>query len=172
MRLEPCPKCERHVRVSEQSCPFCGVDLAQSFAALPERKMPSARMGRAALFAFGAAAAATAAMTSGCVDEPDAEDDERNASLKDAGPKDAALPQGDATPVYGASPFFDAGAQDAEIRAPEGGVAPLYGLPVFPEDASINDAGNTDAGTRRDAGGTFIPLYGLAVPPDTNKDNR
>jgi hypothetical protein len=50
--------CQRHVRVAEVSCPFCGVEL---LAELAERAVPGTtqRLGRAATFVFGAAIAAS-----------------------------------------------------------------------------------------------------------------
>lgn len=169
MRLEPCPQCERHVRVSEANCPFCGASVKESFASLAERNMPTSRLGRAALFAFGAAAVASAVA---CSDEPDVVDDDKDASVKDASVKDASVTdasrpvfEGGIAPIYGA-PIFK---PDASTLPEAGVIAPPYGVPIFP-DAAVNDAGNTDASTRRDSGG-FIPLYGLAVPPDDNTDN-
>lgn len=59
--LVPCPHCQRHVRVAESVCPFChaSVDLS----AHPEPRLPQSRLGRAALFAFGATVAASLAAT-------------------------------------------------------------------------------------------------------------
>jgi hypothetical protein len=46
--LLPCPGCQRHVRVAEQTCPFCSIALEASTPA-PER-IPDARLGRSAFF--------------------------------------------------------------------------------------------------------------------------
>ena len=51
--LRPCPGCSRHVRVSEGTCPFCGVLLEPAFRAAPAPIGPSRRLSRAALLAFG-----------------------------------------------------------------------------------------------------------------------
>lgn len=58
--LVPCANCARHVRAFESTCPFCGAAASGESA---ERVVPSAKMrlGRAALFAFGATLAATTA---------------------------------------------------------------------------------------------------------------
>jgi hypothetical protein len=58
VHLVPCPACERHVRVSETRCPFCGegLDLANS----PLPVLPTRRLGRAATFAFSATLVAAA----------------------------------------------------------------------------------------------------------------
>src|SRR5690242_19819780 len=67
--LHPCPSCARHVRVVEMQCPFCA-------AALPERAAPPARkvprgLGRAALMAFGVAAATSLAACGSSEPEPE-----------------------------------------------------------------------------------------------------
>ena len=58
--LEPCPHCHRHVTISETTCPFCTGVLADAFADREPRTLPRARLGRAAVFAFGVAAMAGA----------------------------------------------------------------------------------------------------------------
>ena len=52
--LVPCPSCTRHVRVSEQACPFCAASLPASFAATPAPRAVAVRLKRAALAALGA----------------------------------------------------------------------------------------------------------------------
>jgi hypothetical protein len=59
--LTPCPGCERHVRVHEAACPFCKTAL--DLANVPPPALPTARLGRAALFAFGVTLAAGAGTT-------------------------------------------------------------------------------------------------------------
>ena len=54
-QLIPCPSCGRHVRRTESACPFCAASV--SFEHVPTRPMPSVRLGRAAIFAFGATVA-------------------------------------------------------------------------------------------------------------------
>lgn len=61
MTLLPCARCRRHVDTGAQACPFCGAPLAP-FPAL--RALPTGRLTRAAVFAFGAAA--LAATTPAC----------------------------------------------------------------------------------------------------------
>lgn len=51
--LRPCESCLRHVRADAAQCPFC--DRALSAVASPV--VPTARLGRAARMAFGAAVA-------------------------------------------------------------------------------------------------------------------
>jgi hypothetical protein len=61
--LLPCPTCSRHIRVAEPACPFCAAPLSASFRATPRPRGPVARLGRAALFAFGVATATATAGT-------------------------------------------------------------------------------------------------------------
>jgi hypothetical protein len=50
--LVPCSECNRHVKVTEVECPFCGQPLALGDTSPPP--LPRTRLGRAATFAFGA----------------------------------------------------------------------------------------------------------------------
>lgn len=59
MSLVPCPECRRHVRRSEEICPFCIAAIAERVAAIPERRWSSARLGRAALISLAAAGIST-----------------------------------------------------------------------------------------------------------------
>ena len=95
-QLEPCPQCHRHVKITETACPFCAQALAEAFAQVVPRSTPGARLGRAAMFAFGVAAAVP-----GCGDDvsrPDAAN-----THVDAGPPDAD-PDAGAVPIYAAAP--------------------------------------------------------------------
>lgn len=194
-RLEPCPHCRRHVRVSETSCPFCAADV-RTLSALPERAMPATRLGRAALFAFGAGAAALAANTVACTDEPDPDIDE---NMDDSAAKDA----GHATPGGGGTSDAGSSAHDAGgggiTRLDAGTVVALYGLAApggnfgggqpggafIPDAGASKDAGKQpepqdaghaeDAGRKKDAGpggdlGGAVALYGLAPFPVKDND--
>lgn len=114
MRLAPCSGCRRHVSAEADSCPFCGAAITSS----PVAGSPSARLGRAAIFAFGAAVAS--AGLAGCSETHGPSDDAGTARDAGAGATDAGVDAGyDAgggvVPPYGAPP------EDA------GGPAPLYG---------------------------------------------
>jgi hypothetical protein len=61
--LKACPKCSRHVRCHERSCPFCGVSL-QYFMRVPDYRVKT-RLGRGATAALGAALGA-AGFAFGC----------------------------------------------------------------------------------------------------------
>lgn len=186
-QLVPCPACERHVRLSTPSCPFC--DAALDVSSLEER-YASRRRGapagakRAAVFALGAGLAAA------CGDDGDS----------------------NAVPVYGApvsstevttdeGPAVDGGATTAEdtttgdinpqplygapIDTSEGDntFVAIYGAPVSPvdagptdtlvtSDAALNDAGPRDAGLTdsgtgqgvvTDSGTGVQPVYGAPI---------
>lgn len=100
-QLEPCPHCERHVKISETACPFCAGAL--DFAHVAPRAMPGAFLGRAAVFAFGIAASA-------CGDSDpkppthDAATVPKDSSL-DASPFDAFVdPDAGGTTIYASAP--------------------------------------------------------------------
>lgn len=100
--LRPCPACSRHVRVTETSCTFCGEALET--VTLP-KVAPPARLGRAALLAFGAAAATAtiAACTSGTgpiVADASVDDGGSDAQVPETGGQDT----GSIAKPYGAPP--------------------------------------------------------------------
>jgi hypothetical protein len=133
-RLLPCPSCARHVRGSEEACPFCTAPLATSRRA-PAPRSPGARLSRAALYAFGASAAALAACggTTGNTfadGGPDASDESTpmpvyGGPVADGGQDGPFL----ADAAYGGPP--QDGAADAEDGGSdaEGGIQPPYGAP-------------------------------------------
>jgi hypothetical protein len=59
-QLHPCPGCLRHVRTSDERCPFCDHSLE---SALEPHALPERRLGRAALVAFGATLVVSIAST-------------------------------------------------------------------------------------------------------------
>lgn len=52
--LVPCLACHRHVRAVEEQCPFCGAARSAELRASAPPAEPKRRLGRAALFTFGA----------------------------------------------------------------------------------------------------------------------
>jgi hypothetical protein len=116
--FEPCPGCQRHVKIDETSCPFCSAALSEHFGRLSARALPRSRLGRAALFAFGVGA--TSPLLTQCASDDD--DDEKQSDGGTEGDDDE---DGNVQPVYGAPPE-DAGTQ---VGGDEdaGGVFPLYG---------------------------------------------
>ncbi len=118
MQLIACEGCARHVRADEASCPFCGAAIEVANEA--PRPLPAGRLGRAAVFLFGAAIGGTAV---GCGSVTPA----YGVPPGDGGvvDTDAGFDAGGPAPAYGAVPVdagFDAGLP-----------APMYGAP--PEDA-------------------------------------
>jgi hypothetical protein len=116
-----------------------------SFENVPSRALPSGRLGRAALFAFGATVATVGAGCNGSGGGTDA-----YIGMVDAAyggpPLDAGNDAGGPGPLYGAP--TDAGIDSA---VDSGGAGPLYGAP-------------SDAGAQADTGGGAA-LYG-AAPAD------
>lgn len=114
-RLVSCPSCRRHVRLSDALCPFCGDDV--SAVSPPPAPQTFARLGRAAIFAFGASVGVAACGS----DAPLYGAPPVDAAVVDAGPDDGGIGGFDA--AYGAPPF-DAGEADADAGS---GPAPAYG---------------------------------------------
>jgi len=123
--LIPCAGCGRHVRTSDTACPFCGQTIESDASRAPSRPH-GARLGRAALFAFGATIAATAAACSPA-SNPDA-------SSPDAGMQDSAPDAGNMA-VYGGPPVDSGAPSDAgtDNDASDGSPGARYGAP--PVDA-------------------------------------
>jgi hypothetical protein len=113
-QLEPCPQCNRHVNISETSCPFCAHSLAEAFANIEPRVFPRARLGRAATLAFGVLAMSQGACEGG-KSPPDSgmanDGGPRDAGPNDGGPPDVFDDDG-GTPIYASAPTptKDAGA--------------------------------------------------------------
>jgi hypothetical protein len=131
--LRACASCARHIRVSEEACPFCGNALGESFRAAPAPQAPAGRLTRAALFALGTG---TLALTSACSSSP------APAPSDDAGQTHGVLDSG-LQPAYGGPGLGEAGAQPvygapADAGAPvgplEGGAEPAYGGPPVDTD--------------------------------------
>src|SRR5437762_13997666 len=95
--LVPCPECQRHVRKTEASCPFCGEALSLSH--LPPPVLPTRRLGRAATFAFGASVVGATALV-GCSDGSDGAD----IAVYGAPPAGMGGMNAGGGPVYGAPP--------------------------------------------------------------------
>lgn len=143
MKLLPCPSCGRHVRMKSATCPFCQSALPTEFGAQATNVIVP-RIGRAALFAFGATVATNLAACGDTNNGVDA------ATGNDTGPRteDASAMSlyGAPAPDAGPSSLDDAGASAVDAGNP----APLYGAPT-------PDAGPS---TDEDAGGNPAPLYG------------
>ncbi|MGE0788504.1 MAG: hypothetical protein AB7S26_22705 [Sandaracinaceae bacterium] len=93
-RLMPCTGCQRHIAIDAVTCPFCDAEVV----VVSTPGVPRQRLGRAALFAFGAAALAT-----GCGESH--------------GPDDAGTDAGNVAPPYGIPPD-DAGPPPGDDAGP------------------------------------------------------
>ena len=129
--LAPCVSCARHVRVTEDACPFCGAALAASLRESAPPRGPAVRLGRAALLAFSAlGTTGTLSATPGC----------SSSSTSTIAP-------------YGIPPVPDGG--DSTDAADAAGVvfAPPYGIFPQPEqDAGEDGAGGGAAHDPLDSG--------------------
>jgi hypothetical protein len=177
--LALCPECQRHLRRSETTCPFCSADLREAFAAIAPRAIPTDRLGRTALLAFAAAnlgVAACGGETSGPAPAP-----ETGGSV--------------AMPVYGAPPptggvggrsNMTGGASANTGGYNTGGVivAPPYGIPPIPPGSGgdfgmaeygapppppgsgglAGIGGSGSAGDSNTGGDMAIPIYGASPP--------
>lgn len=167
-QLEPCPACQRHLRTSETTCPFCGADVAQAMAAVPARAFPSRRLSRAALLALGVGAGVVVGGSmEGCSDDDPSATEE--ASAESDSQQDVAMP------LYGVSPRDP---DDFPVRPPikplDAGAKPPRAADASTEqpaadagrDGGIGDGeirGRPDRPRPPPGGGTIRPLYGVAV---------
>ena len=147
--LVPCASCARHVRVTENACPFCGASLSSELRATPAPVPPRTRLSRAGLVALGAsvAGAALSVACSGSIAQQDASTGggTEGGVVSDAADADAdALTNADA---YGMPPR-DAGDADVIMNGTKYGGPPLYD-------------GGYDTGSDG-----FATLYGGPTPRD------
>ena len=119
--LLPCPECQRHVRKTEASCPFCGEAL--SLAHLPPAVLPTRRLSRAATFAFGASVVGATVLV-GC-----SSDDDSGGTVTHYGAPPAGMGGKGAggSAVYGAPP---SGATNGGNLNQGGSAQPVYGAPA------------------------------------------
>jgi hypothetical protein len=149
IQLELCSGCQRHVRVTETACPFCGHAL--DFATTPAPALPKNRLGRAATFAFGASIVGVTAVVA-CGGDDTSPTGSGPATSGSAGAASGSGGSAGAPSGSGGSAGGTGGAAGAEIGAAgtsggavqdSGGVVAMYGTP--PPDS-----------------GGAVPLYGAA----------
>jgi hypothetical protein len=138
-QLTPCRSCQRHVRVTDDRCPFCGVELSAQQRASSPRPLPGRRLGRAALFAFGATMVGAAACSDGPSGGKDASTDTPAADgSAGKGGSGGSGTGGSGGSTDGGSGGKDGAADSATDKgetggtggiAPPYGIAPLYGAP-------------------------------------------
>jgi len=179
--LSPCRSCQRHVSTDEAACPFCAVDLTDSMRSLRARPLPRLRLGRSALFVYGATAVLTSVAAVACqsddglVGSVPAEDPSAMPSKpRDASTVPAKKPQdGSVVPSKPRDASADArstlGRDAAPSEASDAALAP-DARAIAQRDAG--DAG--DAALPLDAGAeppfdwdaeVFTPIYALVAPP-------
>lgn len=128
-QLIPCPSCARHVRANDTTCPFCAAALALAPVAAP---VLGERLGRAALFAFGAAMAtnvAACSMSSTPPTDTGTASPDTGSAPADAGVDAAGNPDSGFFPPYGTPPPEDAGPDMGGLSGAYGAPPPLDGGP-------------------------------------------
>lgn len=129
--LAPCSACARHVRAQEKSCPFCGAAVQATAAPV----LPTTRLSRAGIVAFGLAVAATQV---GCANNNNNSGTVTQGGNLSSGGEGASTGTGvdaDAGAVVTTDdPNNSDAAADADATADSGTnvtpVAPMYGAPV------------------------------------------
>ncbi len=131
--LAPCPKCRRHVRVADGTCPFCAATIAPDTRVVPGSSSRLAR-GVAFVFATSTAAVGASAVALGCSSEtsPGPTDTGTLASAYGVPADTGSIDTGsvDTGSDAGADANRD-GASDAKDGGPDdtGGGGALYGDP-------------------------------------------
>jgi hypothetical protein len=128
--LAPCPSCARHVRLTDDACPFCAAALPRAFREQTAPVSPAKRLNRAALYALRMGAVSMAAVACG---------GSVLAGGGDGGESDSATIQ-DGANGGGSSGGSSGGREDAPYTvAPDGGFVPYdTGTTEQPLDASID----------------------------------
>ncbi len=158
MSLAPCPTCSRHVRQSEDACPFCGATFAA--ALVPTSKLVSG-VSRAMLV-FGGVVALSAAIE-GCGDTIPAA-----AAMYGAPPvvEDAGMVPPAAPSTSSSGPTSDA------PKPPPGAIVAMYGAPPAPEPPAKADAGAKPMAPMAPAAAYGAPPSFLPPPKDGPKPKK
>jgi hypothetical protein len=135
--MAPCPECDRHIRISESDCPFCGYALSGRLAAAPDT---TRRMSRAAAFVFGATVAVSACGDTVTVDDDSSSNSSSSASSSSSGGGGGQTLYGG--PAVGSGGSAGIGGNQAMYGAPavgggggssgDGGFSADYGAPPLP----------------------------------------
>lgn len=157
-RLSPCSGCNRHVRFSDSSCPFCG-EHQSARQPLPARASTQG-LKRAALFAL------TAAATAACGDEGGDTDD----VMQQAGNPSASsgsMGAGGSAPTAGMDTPLPVDPGEPQVQ-------PLYGAIAAPAEGQGGMPGvNVPAGAGAAPNdGNFpqpMPVYGAPIAPDSDE---
>jgi hypothetical protein len=157
-QLVPCPSCRRHVRQSEESCPFCSSALSLSH--VPEAVLPRGRLGRAATFAFGATLA-SATVLAACGGESESGKEGSGGTSAAGASAGSSSASGSNSGGSSSQAGTAAGGAGVAGQAQGGtGFGPVYGAPPggTGNDNTSGSAGQASGGT-----GTAGPVYG--APP-------
>jgi hypothetical protein len=186
MSLLACPECDRHIRLSEATCPFCDADVGAAAASFAPRPIPTERMSRAAMMAFAAASLGAAACGGDTTSSPG------NLPLTDAGPDGANMGVG-GMPAYGAPPPTGGIGGAGGVAPSTGGQLgmPVYGAPFPTTGGAANNTGGVwgyggaiygapppvtggapNDGGASSTGGVFaVPPYGAPFPTNGGTAN-
>ncbi len=146
--LKPCPQCQRHIRLSEQACPFCQHALPASFSSSARRPRPEARVGRAATFVLGLSLSSAAV---GCKDDADKnEESQQDAGGRDAGGREDASLSDASLSDAGESPL-DSGSEpdDASVDYDFDGSVAIYAAAPTEDDGSLLAKAPPEGGTQK-----------------------
>jgi hypothetical protein len=182
-RLRSCDGCKRHVFVSERECPFCHRQLTAApppaDVSVPSGASRAQRLALAAALGGQGLVGCAQATTTPVEGAPVTANPGTNVPPNGGNAAPAAGGGGTAPydaglivhPVYGL-PL--AGEQAAPTRPPADAgqtAMPVYGAPLAGQPAprpdagpADEDAGASDAGTRRDGGPVVHPVYGAPAP--------
>jgi hypothetical protein len=160
--LRSCPSCARHVRISERACPFCSALLPDSFRASSPPPLPAQRMGRAAIFAFGATL-----MTA-----PACDDTGGGNNTDGGGTGGTSASGGSGGSATGGSSGSSTGGSGGSSTGGSGGAGGRGGAGGGGTGGSKADGGAKDSTSDRppDSGGGIGPVYGLPPPPPPQND--
>jgi hypothetical protein len=175
-RLLACPACARHVRVSETGCPFCGSALPDEFGGAAAPRKPTARLSRAALYAFGATSLTLASVACGssgngtsdggdeqisAMDGPQGQDSASSGSSSESGSGSASESGSGGVSESGSGGSAESGSGSAT----EGGDFDVVAAYGGPGDASFDAVSPTDAGEPSDGDGVDGPIALYGGPP-------
>ncbi|HEX2734952.1 MAG TPA: hypothetical protein VHM70_25280 [Polyangiaceae bacterium] len=144
MSLAPCTQCQRHVRVTDPQCPFCGAALS----GLSAKPAPSRGLKRAALLALSASVAAA-----GC-----GEDSDDDGSKSQGASSSSSSTTKPSSPSPGSSPVTPT----PTTTDPGPSIQPLYGAVAVGSTEPEGFGGAPDKG----GGGSAMPLYGAPAAPE------
>ena len=161
--LAPCPSCRRHIRITEDACPFCSVALESAELARGAVPGSSQRLTRAAMFVFGATLATSPAGCDGDTQNPTGAQGSVTgtgtgaAGASGTGASDAGGEGGAPVPLYGGPGPGPGGSG----QGGEGGVSATGG------QGGQGGAGGASGGAGGEGvGGNIQPPYGAAPRPD------